>query len=144
MYFHINRKSVLRKISVILLLIVLTSCDQQGSIKEEKDENQIVDLTGTSFETLELPEKYDIQQHAGVTLNFIVENNLYANILIHESEEFSEITGININVRAVDYDTLVQKVNLDFITQSSTYQLVYVDPYQTLNRFYNYLEVLTP
>ena len=79
-----------------------------------------------------------------MTLNFIVEKNLYANILSHESEEFSRVTGINVKIRAFDFDTLVQKINLDFIAQAGKYQLVYVDPYQTLNRFHNYLEVLNP
>ena len=39
---------------------------------------------------------------------------------------------------------MVQKVNLDFIAQAGEYQIIYVDPYQTLNRFYNCLEVLNP
>ncbi|NDL66575.1 extracellular solute-binding protein [Clostridiales bacterium F-3ap] len=101
-------------------------------------------LVGTSFEDLEIPEDYDIRQFEGMTLNFIVENNLAANILSHENEEFSRITGINIKIRPVDYDTLARKVNLDFIAQEGEYPLVYVDPYQTLNRFYTHLEILNP
>ena len=97
-----------------------------------------------TFENLYIPENYDIRQFEGMTLNFIVENNLYANILSHESEEFSAVTGINVKIRAMDFDTLVKKVNLDFISRSGKYQIVYVDPYQTLSRFYNYLEVLNP
>ena len=38
-----------------------------------------VDLSGTSFEQLDLPENYDIRQFEGVTLRFIVENNRHAN-----------------------------------------------------------------
>ena len=106
--------------------------------------NENTVLLGTSFENLYLPEKYNIRQFEGMTLNFIVENNLYAGILSHESEEFSEITGINVKIRSVDFDTLVQKVNLDFIGQAGEYQVLYVDPYQTLNRFYDYLEILNP
>lgn len=140
---------VKRIVLLFILCIFLTSCMDKGRVKEEKlsttaamiDNNR---LKGTSFENLSIPKGYDIRQFEGMTLNFIVENNLYANILSHESEEFSKITGINIKIKAVDFDTLVQKINLDFISQEGKYELVYVDPYQTMNRFYNYLEVLNP
>ncbi|MDF2540546.1 MAG: extracellular solute-binding protein [Herbinix sp.] len=130
--------------TMIILAGILSACS--GPKAEEKDgiELDINSLIGTSFENIEFPKGYNIKQFEGINLNFIVENNLYANILTHESEEFSEITGIDINIRAVDFDTLIQKVNLDFISQSGKYELIYVDPYQTLNRFYNYLEVLNP
>lgn len=101
-----------------------------------------VDLKGTSFENLDLPMDYDIRQFEGMTLRFIVENNRHATILLNKSQEFSELTGINIKIIAVDFDTLVQKINLDFISKAGQYQIVYVDPYQTLNRFYDSFEVL--
>lgn len=97
-----------------------------------------------TFENLAIPENYDLRQFEGMTLNFIVENNLYANILSHENEEFSKVTGINIKIRAMDFDTLAKKINLDFISKAGKYQILYVDPYQTLNRFYKDLEVLNP
>ncbi len=97
-----------------------------------------------TFEDLDISETYDIRQFEGMTLNFIVENNLYANILSHENEEFSKVTGINIKIRAMDFDTLAKKINLDFISKAGKYQILYVDPYQTLNRFYKDLEVLNP
>ncbi len=128
----------------VVLILLSTACSNKEYKKEEATAPDNINLNGTNFENIKLPENYNIKQYAGITLNFIVENNLYANILTHESEEFSEVTGININIRPVDFDTLIQKVNLDFITQAGKYQLVYVDPYQTLNRFYNYLEVLNP
>jgi multiple sugar transport system substrate-binding protein len=138
-----------RIVVLILVCVLLTSCSGNTSVREAAPSDNAASignklLTGTSFENLRLSEEYNIRQFEGTTLNFIVENNLYANILSHESEEFSEITGINVKIRAVDFDTLVQKVNLDFISQAGEYQLVYVDPYQTLNRFYDYLEVLNP
>jgi multiple sugar transport system substrate-binding protein len=138
-----------RILAIILICTFLTSCSYRNLEREEIVPDAVkpvesINLQGTNFENLALPENYDIKQFEGMTLNFIVENNLYANILSHESEEFSEVTGINIKIRAVDFDTLVQKVNLDFIAQAGEYQLVYVDPYQTLNRFYDYLEVLNP
>ncbi len=127
-----------------VILFFAVSCSKKNNENEGSTAVNQINLKGTNFENLELPETYNIRQYEGLTLNFIVENNLYANILTHESEEFSEVTGININIRAVDFDTLIQKINLDFIAQAGKYQLVYVDPYQTLNRFYNYLEVLNP
>lgn len=138
-----------RVLALLLACILLAACangniDRQESLVMEEPLPKKQDLSGTNFEGLKLPENYDIRQFAGMTLNFIVENNLYANILSHESEEFSLLTGINIKIRPVDFDTLVQKVNLDFISQAGEYQIIYVDPYQTLNRFYNYLEVLNP
>ena len=133
----------------ILACILLVSCtdgniDRERHLSGEEVLQPKTDLSGTNFENLELPENYDIRQFEGLTLNFIVVNNLYANILSHESEEFSQVTGINIKIRPVDFDTLVQKVNLDFIAQAGEYQVIYVDPYQTLNRFHDYLEVLNP
>jgi multiple sugar transport system substrate-binding protein len=112
-------------LAITLVLITASSNEPEREAVSPIDK---VDLQGTNFENLEIPENYNIRQYEGTTLNFIVENNLYANILTHESEEFSEITGININIRAVDFDTLIQKVNLDFIAQAGKYQLIYVDP----------------
>lgn len=141
---------MLKRIFILVIMSVFViSCSTKAveieRIKPEKaPPAKVMNLKGTSFENLKLPENYDIRQFEGMTLNFIVENNLHANILSHESEEFKKVTGINIKIRPMDYNTLVQKVNLDFISQAGNYQIVYVDPYQTLNRFYNYLEVLNP
>ena len=139
-----------RRIFLLFLICSLLTACSGISLEEEEivpgDETPVgnTDLQGTNFENLKLPKDYNIRQFEGSTLNFIVENNLYANILSHESEEFSQVTGINIKIRPVDFDTLVQKVNLDFIAQAGEHQIIYVDPYQTLNRFYDYLEVLNP
>lgn len=129
-------------IIVVSFFVKIHITESNDGIEVEKDIEENNDLIGTNFENLDLPVNYDIRQFDGITLNFIVENNLYANVILHESEEFQKITGINIKVKAVDFDTLIQKVNLDFIAKAGIYQLIYVDPYQTLNRFYNYLEVL--
>lgn len=138
-----------RMLIILLACTFLSSCTgiNVGNREPVQDDTTLPGSTvlkGTSFENLELPDNYNIRQFEGMTLNFIVENNLYANILSHESEEFSQVTGINIKIRPVDFDTLIQKVNLDFISQTGEYHIIYVDPYQTLNRFYNYLEVLNP
>ncbi len=135
-----------RVLILLLICILLASCSNNRVENNPQipKSNERESFYGTSFEKLNLPEDYDVRQFEGMTLNFIVENNLYANILSHEGEEFSEITGININIKPVDFDTLVQKINLDFIAQAGQYQIIYVDPYQTLNRFSDYLEILNP
>lgn len=139
-----------KKLWIILVVevMLLTGCsyNQQETEIISKKTTTIndIDLSNTSFKRLNIPEDYDLRKFEGMTLNFIVENNLYAGILSKESEEFSNITGIDINVNAMDFDTLRRKINLDFISQTGKQQIIYVDPYQTLNRFYDYLEVLNP
>lgn len=134
-------------IIVALIIFLTTACSEDTSIKDKSSNEEIITIKderfeGTKFENLDIPENYNLRQFQGITLNFIVEKNINANILSHESETFSKLTGINVKIRAMDYDTLVQKVNLDLLSQAGEYQLVYVDPYQTLNRFYDHLEVL--
>lgn len=136
------------KVGIFIIVILLLTFFSLNFYENERSFERSSVLTDANnqktrnFKNLDIPENYDLKQFDGMTLNFIVENNLYANILSHESEQFSEVTGINVKIKAMDFDTLVKKVNLDFISQSGKYQIVYVDPYQTLNRFYNYLEVL--
>lgn len=101
-------------------------------------------LNETSFEHFVFPEDFELRKYEGVTLNFIVENNLNANVLSLETEEFTKLTGINIKIRPTDFDTFIQKINLDFISKAGDYQLIYSDPYQTLNRFHDDLEILDP
>jgi len=94
------------------------------------------------FEYIEAPEGFDWRQFEGITLDFVVENNINANILTREIGEFINATGININIRPMDYCTFIEKMSIDFISRTAKYELIYVDPYQTLNRFYNRLEDL--
>lgn len=134
--------------ALIMSIIILTGCRQEGSGNERSLITETLPppaaVSLPSFEHLQIGGDYDIRQFEGMTLNFIVENNLYANILSHENEEFFKVTGINVKIRAMDFDTLAKKINLDFISKTGKYQIVYVDPYQTLNRFYQDLEVLNP
>lgn len=88
-----------------------------------------------SLPDIEAPVGFNWRQYEGVTLNFLVENNINANILTKESQAFTKITGITINIRPMDFNTLIEKINMDFIAKTGKFQLVYVDPYQTLNRF---------
>lgn len=91
---------------------------------------------------IEAPEGFEWKQFDGMTLNFLIENNIYANVLSKESEQFTKITGITINIHPMDFSTMVDKLNLDFISGTDKYQVIYADPYQTLNRFSNNLEDL--
>lgn len=122
---------------LLLISITLTSCSLDTNDKEivQPDKN----IKSQTMKNLDIPADYDIKKFDGLSLNFIVEKNINANILSHESELFSEITGINIKIRAMDYDTLVQNANLDLLSQSGEYQIIYADPYQTLNRYHTHL-----
>ncbi|MTI61704.1 MAG: extracellular solute-binding protein [Firmicutes bacterium] len=144
-----RERNVIFIIIIIMTLIFVSACSHQTSLEQKTADSDIITINnklfkGTNFENLEIPSNYNMKKFKGITLNFIVENNINANILSHESETFSRLTGINIKIRAMDYDTLIQKVNLDLLSQAGEYQIIYVDPYQTLNRFYTHLEILNP
>ncbi len=88
-----------------------------------------------NFYNIEVPENFNWKKYSGTSLNFIVENNINADILTKHAANFTELTGININIVALDFDSMIQKINLDFISKTGKFALIYVDPYQTLNRF---------
>lgn len=138
MYKRIMTLLLVALLAILVIVYIIVFRNDQPPAAQ----NVSVNLKGTSFENLDLPQNYNIRQFEGMTLRFIVENNRHATILLNRSQEFSELTGINIKIIAVDFDTLVQKINLDFISKAGQYQIVYVDPYQTLNRFYDCFEVL--
>lgn len=85
------------------------------------------------------PEGFDWKQFNDVTLNFISESNVYANVLSKESEQFTKITGIKVKIQSLDFNSMLEKINLDFVSKTGKYQVVYVDPYQTLTKFTNKL-----
>ncbi len=140
----------MKKTFIVLMLIVVVLVgvliNQRHIMTQDKTETVLphttVSLEGTSLENFVFPKDFDLRKYEGITLNFIVENNLGANVLSLETEEFTKLTGINIKIRPTDYDTFIQKINLDFISKAGDYQLIYSDPYQTLNRFHNDLEPL--
>ncbi len=143
---HILGRKWILGIAAIMAAVLLWGSFQPEKLNTQVEKALVEENGGmpASFRSLDIPKGYEIRQFEGISLNFIVENNISANILSHESEEFSNATGINIKIKAMDYDTMVKKMNLDFISQTGKYQIVYVDPYQTLNRFHSYLEVLNP
>lgn len=99
--------------------------------------NQISDIGN-----VDAPKSFDWKQCDGTILNFICEDNINANILSKEVEKFTEVTGIKVNIKRMDFNTLEEKINMEFISKTAQYELIYVDPYKTLNRFSNSLEDL--
>ncbi|NLK27084.1 MAG: extracellular solute-binding protein, partial [Clostridiales bacterium] len=136
------RRTKLYRIGIILLIlsIALVGCSKPS----EKTGNRIV-LFGepeNEFGNIESPVAFDWKQCDGTILNFICEDNIHANILSKESEKFTEVTGIKVNIKRMDFNTLEEKINMEFISKTAQYDLIYVDPYKTLNRFYDGLEDL--
>ncbi|RCX19366.1 carbohydrate ABC transporter substrate-binding protein (CUT1 family) [Anaerobacterium chartisolvens] len=138
---------------VLLAAVIITGCTdthisrrkQQGELNGSKSgrlEKAPFYPGNDGLYDIEAPEGFDWKQFDGTTLNFLVENNIYANVLTKESEQFTKLTGISVNIRPMDFSTLVQKINLDFITKTGKAQIIYADPYQTLNRFSDNLEDL--
>lgn len=153
-----------RKRLIVLLLLILFICTalvytpglqldptgKEQDLPEPQEGNGGIRMKASPFyqessglPQIEAPVNFDWRRFEGVTLNFIVENNINANILTKESQAFTEATGINVNIRPMDFNTWIEKTNIDFISQTGKYHLVYVDPYQTLNRFTKNLEDLT-
>ncbi|MDD3795388.1 MAG: extracellular solute-binding protein [Lachnospiraceae bacterium] len=96
----------------------------------------------SAFGNVTAPASFDWKQCDGTTLDFIVENNINANILSKECAKFTEVTGINVRFRNVDFETMTDQINMEFISQAGQYDLIYIDPYQTLPRFSDSLEDL--
>ncbi len=136
-------------IALVVLLgayLIYIPFNKAGEDQQQERENEILETereaiiapfyeATSQYPNIEALEGFDWRQFEGITLNFLVENNINANLLTKESHQFTKVTGININIRPMDFSTLVQKINIDFISKTGKYQLVYVDPYQTLNRF---------
>jgi len=139
-HFRIT-KAVIVMVSLVLLL---SGCTAQSPVetKEFKD-IATMNFENTSFENYVFPADFNIRKYDGVTLNFIVENTINANILSQQSEEFAKLTGINVNIRPIDYDTVMQKINLDIISETGNYQIIYCDPYRILNTFHEDLQDLS-
>ncbi len=128
-----------------LALLLLISLIATGCAKTPENNGKKTFLFGeqsSEYERIEAPAGFDWKQCDGTILNFICEDNINANILSKESEKFTEATGIVINIKRMDFNTLEEKINMEFISKTAQYDLIYVDPYKTLNRFYDGLEDL--
>jgi multiple sugar transport system substrate-binding protein len=140
MYYHKRNKLYYIGIILFILSIVMTACNKSS----EKTDKQIV-LFGepeNEFGNIESPAAFDWKQCEGTILNFICEDNINANILSKEIEKFTKVTGIRVNIKRMEFNTLEEKINMEFISKTAQYDLIYIDPYKTLNRFYSGLEDL--
>lgn len=111
-------------------------------IVSDKMVEQLFNGKKSAFGNVTAPADFDWRQCEGVTLDFILENNINANILSKVCSKFTEITGINIRIKSVDFTTMIEQINMEFISQVGQIELIYVDPYQTLVRFKDCLEDL--
>jgi len=132
---------------IICLLFQVAGCSlSKNEVIEEKDVSelavQLFGEEGNAFGNIMAPEGFDWRICEGITIDFIVENNINANILSKESEKFTAVTGINVRIRNMDFVTMKEKINIEFISQIGQYELIYVDPYQTLPLFKEGLEDL--
>ena len=103
-------------ITVGLIFVAMTWMGLRENTPSESNKDVMPNLVGTTFEHFVFPEDFDIRRYEGITLNFIIENNINANILSVEIEEFTKLTGINVKIRPIDYDTFIQRISLDFIS----------------------------
>ena len=135
-----NYKIISCFLALIILILTLTGC-----AKPEEQSGNRIELFGepeNEYGNIEAPFNFDWKQCEGVKLNFICEDNINANILSKEVEKFTKVTGIKVNIKRMDFNSLEEKINMEFISKTAQYDLIYVDPYKTLNRFYNGLEDL--
>ncbi|HHV12394.1 MAG TPA: extracellular solute-binding protein [Clostridiales bacterium] len=136
-----NGKAIRRALAfLIIILLIPTGCDRA----EEKTTTRTELFGGepSEFGNVTAPSDFDWKQCDGTILNFICEDNINANILSKEVESFTRVTGIKVNIKRMDFNTLEEKINMEFISKTAQYELIYVDPYKTLNRFSDGLEDL--
>lgn len=121
------------------MLMAMSGCTTQNENRQAYSqipmEEQLFGKKKNVFGNVVAPKGFDWKQCSGITLDFAVENNLNANVLAKECERFTEATGIKVRIQNMDFDTLNDRINMDFISQAGIYDLIYVDPYRTLVRF---------
>lgn len=137
----------MRKVTILMLLLIMvnqiiTGCSNGREETAEQVKEELFGKRKNAFGNVTAPFNFDWKQCDGVILDFLVENNINANILSREVDKFTEVTGIKVNIRSMDFDTMTEKLNMELISKTDQYELVYVDPYQTLCRFYDQLEDL--
>ncbi len=138
-----------KRISFLIIIALLASYTVGCSQKIKKQPDDKIEMKEeyfgegkNAFGNIAAPVDFDWKQCEGTVLNFLLEDNINANILSKEVEKFTEVTGIQVNIKCVDFNILVEKINMDFISKTAQYDLIYVDPYQTLNKFVDSLEDL--
>lgn len=140
MLYNLNKRMYV--IFVFLLLLILWGCQKNTYDNSNEKEIELFGDKESIFGNVEAPKGFDWRQCEGIVLDFIVEDNINANILSRECDKFTEVTGIKVNVKSMEFNTLIEKINMEFIAQTEQYEVIYVDPYQTLSRFSDNLEDL--
>ena len=120
-------------IVMVAMVLCLTTYSENIIMAKTKDNELINNKLKAPFypwdnelPNIETPEGFDWREFEGTTLNFVVENNINANILSRECRNFTEKTGIRVNIRPMDYTTMINKISNDFISERGKFQLVYV------------------
>ncbi len=115
-----------------MLIFTFTACAVTPAVSPTSDtiEIQTEETQGT---TKDLSQEWS-RAYEGTTLNIIAEATLNTTILKTLIPEFTEKTGIEINLEEAPYDNLVQKVVLDFSTHKGGYDLISM-PYEYLGSF---------
>ncbi len=72
--------------------------------------------------------------YSGATLNFIGEATTQTDVLKQLAPDFTDKTGINVNIDQAPYDNVVQKLVLDFTTHKAGYD-IFSMPYEYLGSF---------
>ncbi len=133
---------VIKRLLAIFSMIILLPTGCSNRVVKEEMITELFGEPANQFGNAMAPAAFDWKQCEGTILNFICEDNINANILSKEVEEFTKVTGIKVNIKRMDFNTLEEKINMEFISKTAQYDLIYVDPYKTLNRFSNGLEDL--
>ncbi|NMC13965.1 MAG: extracellular solute-binding protein [Chloroflexi bacterium] len=123
-------QEVLKRGAVILISLILiasfTACTPSAT-------PPAVPETGLETEAATAESGWS-KEYEGTTLNFIAEATLNTTILKELLPDFTEKTGIIVNVEEAPYDSLVQKVVLDFSTHKGGYDIISM-PYEYLGSF---------
>ncbi|MDF2905247.1 MAG: hypothetical protein K0R34_568 [Herbinix sp.] len=136
------RFKVIKRLLAIFIIIILLPVGCTKTVDNKGMQTVLFGEQANQFGDVMAPASFDWKQCEGTILNFICEDNINANIISKESEEFTKVTGIKVNIKRMDFNTLEEKINMEFISKTAQYDLIYVDPYKTLNRFANGLEDL--
>ena len=139
-------KTRMRSAGILLLILCMLVCganvQPQDTAMETGQRAEYFGEGKNAFGNITAPADFDWRQCEGTVLNFLLEDNINASILSKEVQKFTDATGIQVNIKCVDYNILVEKINMDFISKTAQYDLIYVDPYQTLNKFWESLDDL--
>ncbi|MDD3173770.1 MAG: extracellular solute-binding protein [Herbinix sp.] len=137
-----HKFKVLKRVLAIILILIVLPVGCSKTIQKTGNKIILFDEPVYELGNVESPITFDWKQCNGTILNFICEDNINANILSKECEKFTKVTGIKVNIKRMDFNTLEEKINMEFISKTAQYDLIYVDPYKTLNRFSDGLEDL--